>query len=224
MKVVAFVPAKGTSSRVPNKNVSLLAGKPLVRWTIEKLVSCDFIDEVYLDTESDEVYSIVEDTGCHFLKRDPSLATNATDGHALFFNEARQVPDADIFVQALGTSPFVLPSTIKKGVDAIASHKVDSAILVTYDKLLCWDGETGEALYDTNHLPNSFELPDTIYETTGLYITNRDIALNLKKRHGDHPLLIPSTRIEQVDINTPEDFAFAEIVMSGIGDKKTWGW
>ena len=55
MKVVAFLPAKGTSERIESKNMKLLNGKPLFLHTLEKLVECDFIDEVYLDSESDEI-------------------------------------------------------------------------------------------------------------------------------------------------------------------------
>ena len=106
MKIIAFLPAKGTSSRIENKNIKLLDGKPLFLHTLEKLVACDFIDEVYLDSESEEIFSLAENVKCNFLKRDVSLATNMTDGHSLFYNEAKQV-EADIYIQILGTSPFI---------------------------------------------------------------------------------------------------------------------
>ncbi len=54
MKIVAFLPVKGTSSRIENKNIKLLDGKPLFLHTLEKLSSCSFIDEVYLDSESEK--------------------------------------------------------------------------------------------------------------------------------------------------------------------------
>ena len=49
------------------------------------------------------------------MKRDPELATNKTDGHSLFYNEAKKI-NADIYIQILGTSPFIKPSTIEKGI------------------------------------------------------------------------------------------------------------
>lgn len=106
MKIVAFLPAKGTSQRIPSKNQKLLNGKPLFLHTLEKLVSCDFIDEVYLDTESDDMLNYASYLNYIPLKRDPALATNKTDGHQMFFNEVSQV-DADIYIQILGTSPFI---------------------------------------------------------------------------------------------------------------------
>ena len=115
MKVVAFLPAKGSSERVESKNVRLLDGKPLFLHTLEKLLGCDFIDEVYLDTESDEIIDYAGETKCKVLKRDPELANNKTDGNKLFYNEVRQVK-ADIYIQILGTSPFIREETIRQGV------------------------------------------------------------------------------------------------------------
>ncbi len=213
-KVVAFLPVKGTSERIKNKNTTLLNGKPLFLHTLEKLVACPFIDEVFLDTEKDEIYNMGRHTGCTYLKRDPMLATNKTDGHSLFYNEAKKV-DADIYVQILGTSPFIKPETIEKGVDILKEHPdlYDSVILVKRDKQYTW--KDGEPAYDRNHIPNSKDLPDTIIETMGLYITNRDVALNKKRRYGDRPYLLDAEPIEALDVNYPADFEFAEVVAKG---------
>ena len=54
-KVVAFVPAKGSSERIENKNAKLLDGRPLVVHTLDKLLKCRNVDDVFLDTESDEI-------------------------------------------------------------------------------------------------------------------------------------------------------------------------
>lgn len=215
MKVVAFLPVKGTSERIKNKNTSLLNGKPLFLHTLEKLVRCSFIDEVYLDTEMDEIYKMGEHTGCFYLKRDAVLATNKTDGHSLFYNEARKV-DADIYIQILGTSPFIKPSTIEKGVNILKEHgdKYDSVVLVTREKQYTWNEEG--PTYDREHIPNSKDLPDTIIETMGLYITNRDIALNKKRRYGLRPYLLEAEPIEATDVNYPLDFEYAEIISRGL--------
>ena len=60
MKIVAFLPVKGSSERIKNKNTTLMNGKPLFLHTLEKLVRCSFIDEVFLDTEKDEIYEIAK--------------------------------------------------------------------------------------------------------------------------------------------------------------------
>ena len=218
MKVVAFLPAKGSSERIESKNLKLLDGKPLFLHTLEKLVRCDFIDEVYLDSESDEILNYASYLGYIPLKRDPALATNKTDGHQMFYNEVRQVK-ADIYIQVLGTSPFIKPETIKKGVDWLIEHpEYDSAVLVKREKQYTWNEEGTN--YDINHIPNSNTLPDTIIETMGLYIVRAEYALTEKKRIGKKPYLLEASAIEAVDVNYPDDFALAEIIARGINQQE----
>jgi len=213
MKVVAFLPAKGTSQRIVSKNLKLLNGKPLFLHTLEKLCDCDFIDEVYLDSESDEVLQYADYLNYIPLKRDPALATNKTDGHQMFYNEVKQV-DADIYVQILGTSPFIKKETIKKGIDILTSDgPYDSVVLVKRDKQYLW--EDGNPVYDKAHIPNSVDLPDTIIETMGLYVTKREAAHRNKQRFGDKVYMLEAEPIEAVDINYPKDFEFAEYIARG---------
>ena len=86
MKVVAFLPAKGSSSRIESKNMKLLDGKPLFLHTLQKLVDSNLFDEVYLDTESDDVISAASEVDCRILRRDKALADNKTDGNKMFLN------------------------------------------------------------------------------------------------------------------------------------------
>ena len=214
MKVAAFLPAKGTSQRIESKNLKLLNGKPLFLHTLEKLVSCPFIDEVYLDSESDEILNYASYLNYIPLKRDPALANNKTDGHKMFYNEVSQV-DADIYIQILGTSPFIKKETIKKGISILENHpEFDSVVLVKKDKQYLWDGE--QPIYDKYHIPNSIDLPDTIIESMGLYIMRKDAAHSLKMRYGNRPYLLEAEPIEAIDVNFPEDFVLAELIAKGI--------
>lgn len=214
MKVVAFLPAKGSSQRIECKNMKLMDGKPLFLHTLEKLVSCEFIDEVYLDSESDEILNYAPYLNYIPLKRDPELANNKTDGHRMFYNEVRQV-EADIYIQILGTSPFIKKETIQKGVDILKNHpEYDSVVLVKKEKQYTWN-ENGP-IYDKNNIPNSIDLPDTVIETMGLYIVRSDIAHQNKQRFGDNVYLLEAEAIEAVDVNFPDDFQLAEAIAKGL--------
>ena len=218
MKVVAFLPAKGSSQRIKSKNMKLLDCKPLFLHTLEKLVECDFIDEVYLDSESDEILNYASYLNYIPLKRNPELANNKTDGHQMFYNEIRQV-DADIYIQILGTSPFIKKETIKKGVNILKDNPdYDSVVLVKREKQYTW-GENGPN-YDKNHIPNSIDLPDTLIETMGLYIVRGDVAHRNKQRIGEKVYMLEAEPIEAVDINYPEDFVLAEYIAKGLNQKE----
>ena len=67
MRTVIFLPAKGESSRVENKNLKLLDGKPLFLHTLEKIASSMIFDEVYLDTDSDEIIEAASEINCKIL-------------------------------------------------------------------------------------------------------------------------------------------------------------
>lgn len=214
MKIVAFLPAKGNSERIECKNMKLLDGKPLFLHTLEKLTKCDFIDEVYLDSDSDEILHYASYLDYIPLKRDKELANNKTDGHMMFYNEVRQV-EADIYIQILGTSPFIKPETIKKGVDILINNKeYDSVVLVKKEKQYTWNNEGPN--YDIDNIPNSKDLPDTIIETMGLYIVRADSAKKYKKRIGNNPYSLEAEAIEAIDVNYPTDFYLAETIARGV--------
>lgn len=217
MKVAAFLPAKGHSERVKNKNLRLLDGKPLFLHTLEKLLACDFIDEVYLDTESQAMIDMAAYTGCHVLKRDPSLASNQTDGHQLFYNEVKHC-DADIVIQILGTSPFIAPSTIEKAVLVLKNQpEYDSCVLVRHEKQYLW--QDNQPSYPIEKIPNSVDLPQTTIETMGLYVMRAEAAKRLQRRIGESPYLLSATPLEAIDVNWAEDVYLAELIAAGKREK-----
>ena len=108
------------------------------------------------------------------MKRNPTLASNSTDGNRLLVNEVRFV-EADIYVQFLGTSPFIQPETIWKGIERVASGSYDSAVLFNPQRQYTWD-EKGPT-YDVHNIPNSADLPETLIEAMGLYIVSRRTEL-----------------------------------------------
>ena len=212
-KVVAFVPAKGSSERIENKNAKLLDGRPLVVHTLDKLLKCRHVDEVYLDTESDEIAALAKHLPVKVMKRNRFLASNGTDGHALFMNEVRHV-DADIYVQALCTAPFVRPETVDTAIDILTREaRYDSVALVRKEKQYLWT--EGKPAYGYGRIPNSVELPPTIIEAMSLYVVRRETALSTNRRFGHRVHLLETSPVESIDVNTPGDFELAEYIASG---------
>jgi regulator of RNase E activity RraA/CMP-N-acetylneuraminic acid synthetase len=213
MRVIAFVPAKGSSERVQNKNARLLDGKPLVVHMLEKLLACQSIDEVYLDTESDDIARLAQHLPVKMLRRSRFLASNGTDGHALFMNEVRHV-EADIYVQALCTAPFIRVETINRAVELLKSNGAfDSVALVRKEKQYVWH-ENAPA-YGYGRIPNSVDLPAITIEAMSLYAVRRQAALETNRRFGNRVFLMEATPLETIDVNTPADFELAEFVASG---------
>src|SRR3989339_1095673 len=215
MKVAAFLPVKGHSERIENKNISLLGNKPLFHWMLESLLKCKNIDEVYLDTESQQVIDLAYNYKCKIFRRDSSLADNKTDGNKLFYNEASKIK-ADIYVMALCTSPFLKAETIDEGIKFLIKHKeYDSVVAVFNDKQYTWN-EKFKTNYNLDKIPNSKDLTNTIIETMGLYIVRNSVVLKNKRRIGEKPYLMNISRQESFDINFPEDMNMANKIANGI--------
>ena len=215
MKVSAFVPAKGTSERVPNKNLRILDGEYLFKRKLLQLLNCETIDEVWLDTESQEIIDLVQDLPVKILHRNQGLASNATDGHALFANEAMSVPDADIVVQALCTAPFLDAPAIDKAIRMLLENpSYDSALAMQVQKQYVWD--EGAPAYGRDAIPNSVDLPPTTVETMSFYAVRRTDGQPLLKRFGSNPYHLNMTPFEALDVNTEEDLHLAETVCAGL--------
>lgn len=213
MKIVAFVPAKSTSKRIDNKNLSIIDGDYLFRRKLKQLIACKKIDEVYLDSDSEYMYNLVEDLPVKFLQRSKELATNETDGHELFNWESESV-DADIYIQALCTAPFITSEIIDDAIDKLIAQKEhDSLIAIQSLKQYLWSSNKPD--YGLSKIPQSVDLPSTIVESMSLYMVKSD-ALHLKRRFGNNPLFYKIPPEAAVDINNHDDLAFARIVADGI--------
>jgi regulator of RNase E activity RraA/CMP-N-acetylneuraminic acid synthetase len=211
-KIVAFVPAKGSSERIQNKNLSVLDGEYLFKRKLRQLLDCALIDEVYLDTDSDEIASLASDLPVKRLNRPPVLASNATDGHELFAWECAQVK-ADIYAQALCTAPFVGEETIDRALACLlSSESNDSLVAVTKAKQYLWEGV--EPQYGRGRIPNSVDLPVTMIEAMSLYAVRHQV-LPSGKRFGISPIVFELTPTENIDVNWPEDLHLAETIAAG---------
>lgn len=217
-KVVAFVHAKGTSSRVPSKNMRILGDKPLFCHAIENAKSSSFVDVVVIDSDNDEILKTGEEYGAVCLKRPASLATNLATGDDLAFWQASNFPLSDIVVQVIPTAPFLTGSSIDRAVKMLKdSPFLDSVAGVYEEALYIWvNGMPGYYKPDGT-IPNSVDLEKTVYETTGMYANHTEAVLKTRKRlnpYNCQPCMLSKT--ETVDINTMEDFKFAEIIWKGV--------
>jgi len=214
MRVVAFVPAKGESNRIRNKNTAILDGEHLFKRKLRQLLECSEIDTVYLDTESDILVDLVSDLPVKILKRDSTLASNQTDGHELFANECARV-NADIYIQSLCTSPFITSETVDRAVRELKKKKsADSLVAVQKRKQYTWTRK--RPAYGEGRIPNSVDLPDTIIESMGLYMVKKNKGEGRpKRRFGDNVHFFELTDEEALDVNWPDDLALAERICAG---------
>lgn len=111
-KIVAMIPARLGSQRIPKKNLRLLGDKVLTQWVAQACKDANVFDDIYINSESTLFEKIASDVGIKFYQRPEELASNSAtnDDFALdFINKI----DCDILVQVNPTSPFTTAEDIQ---------------------------------------------------------------------------------------------------------------
>ena len=83
MKTACFIPIKANSERVPGKNLRVLNGKKLYEYICEHVKAANVFDDVYIDTNSQEISEYAVKMGFHVIEREPELAMNTANGNDL---------------------------------------------------------------------------------------------------------------------------------------------
>lgn len=103
--VLAVIPARGGSRGVPRKNLRLVAGKPLLLWTIEAAQRARSLDRVVVSTENPEIAAVARASGCEVLPRPQELAGGDTTTLEVLQHVLSLIP-CDTVVLLQPTSPI----------------------------------------------------------------------------------------------------------------------
>jgi CMP-N-acetylneuraminic acid synthetase len=207
MKVVAFVPIRLNSKRVVGKNLRELGGKPLLTYIFDKLLAVKSISGVYAYCSSESIVPLLPKRVI-FLQRDACLDEDTTLGREIYEAFCKSV-DADIYILAHTTSPFIREMSISSALDKVLHEGYDSAFSVERMKTFAW--YRGKPLnYRLEHIPRTQELEPVYIETSAFFIFRKEVWFDKKQRIGDKPYLQVVDHIEGIDIDNPEDFEIAE--------------
>ena len=213
MKTVAFVPIRLNSKRVVGKNLKLLGNKPLLSYILETLVSVEKIDEIYVYCSSENIVPYLP-TGVKFLKRSKKLDKDETLGQEIYDAFLQEI-NADVYILAHTTSPFIKKETIENALDKIINDGYDSAFSAEKIQTFVWYGNT-PLNYSLKAIPRTQDIQPVFVETSAFYMFRREIFTEQRQRIGDKPYIQVVDKIEGVDIDYPEDFEFAEKLINTI--------
>lgn len=210
MKVVAFVPIRLNSKRVVGKNLKMLGDKPLLQYILDTLASISSVDEVYVYCSREEIKPMLPQ-GVKFLKRDESLDRDETLGQEIYDAFTKEV-DADVYILAHTTSPFIKAATIENAVKKVTDGSHDSAFSAQKVQTFSW--YKGQPLnYDLKEIPRTQTIEPVYFETSAFYIFRKEVWTVAHQRIGDNPYMAIVDPIEGIDIDNPEDFDFAMRVL-----------
>ncbi|MBT3391267.1 MAG: acylneuraminate cytidylyltransferase family protein [Chloroflexi bacterium] len=215
-KIVALVPMRHCSQRVPGKNFRSLAGKPLFHHIIEKLLSVPQIDEVVVNTDSSKVQDGLRENfpTVRVIERPEHLRADTIPMNEILAYDISQVV-ADFYLQTHSTNPLLRAETVTHAIEMLLGQypTCDSLFSVTRLHTRLWD-QLGRAV---NHNPamllRTQDLPPVYEENSCMYIFTADILKTRRNRLGERPLMFEIDAAEAWDIDEELDFEIVDFLM-----------
>jgi CMP-N-acetylneuraminic acid synthetase len=216
-KLVALVPMRHHSQRVPGKNYRLLAGKPLFHHIIISLLACPEIDQVVVDTDSEPIMDGLrkEYPKVKVLERPGSLRADTVSMNEILIYDTSRVR-ADFYLQTHSTNPLLRPATISQAIQAFLAKypSYDSLFSVTRLQTRLWDQHGHPINHDPATLLQTQDLPPIYQENSCLYIFTRQNLVRRHNRLGERPLMFEIEAAEAWDIDEELDFAITDFLLS----------
>ncbi len=211
-RVVAIIPIKGKSERVKNKNFKPINSTPLYQFFLSKIQNCHF-DEIYVDTDSEEIKDYSLGLGYKVIDRLHELATNTANGNDLLVHHGNVI-DADIYFQLFITCPLMSADTVNKAIKIMQEQEEYDSLFTAYE-IYSWFWFHGCAVnYDPKVLPRSQEAKPIIRETTGLYAIRKEALKKYNCRIGENPYMLFVDFKESIDLDDEVDFKLAEFFLN----------
>ena len=233
MTSVAFIFARGGSKGLPKKNIRLLAGKPLIAWSIEHALAVRRIERVIVSTDSPEIASIALEFGAEVpFIRPMELAQDDTPEwlawrHALNYLKETEGFLPKVMVSVPATAPLRLPIDINNCLDVYEKGDVDVVVSVTeahrspYFNMIKknLDGTVGLVISPVSLVTRRQDAP-TVYDmATVAYVIKPEFVMGHESIFEGRVGMVEVPKERAIDIDTLMDFEMAEFYLSQQGNE-----
>lgn len=221
--MIAIIPARGGSKGLPGKNIRPLCGKPLIAYTIDCARQAKSIERVIVSTDDREIAEIARQYGAEvpFLRPDHLASDSAQAVDAYIYTISRLSQEEGVaiseFVVLLPTCPLRLPSDIDGAVALFRKKQADSVVSYTpeahpvrWHRFLTEDGSFEDIFPPT--LANRQEERMSYYPNGAIYVFRSEI-IRQRRYYTNKSYAYVMPRSRSVDIDSLEDFAYAEFLM-----------
>jgi CMP-N-acetylneuraminic acid synthetase len=211
-RIAGIVPMRHFSRRVSGKNYRPLGEKPLYRYVLDTLLATPALDEVVVDTDSDQIIDEVrsELPQVRIVRRPEHLRSEMLVMNDILLNTVAEV-NADYYLQTHSTNPFLSSQTISKAIEAfIASRGAhDSLFSVSPLQVRLWSADGRALNHDPENLIRTQDLEPVMEENSCIYLFARDVLEARRNRIGANPLVFVMDPAEALDIDTELDWQLA---------------
>ena len=208
MKRVAFIPARGGSKGIKNKNVCMVNGEPLLFYAITAAKYSN-VDEVWVSTDSSSIKSVAKSLGAKVIDRPSEISNDKSPSEEALIHFAENV-DFDVVVFMQATSPLMQPDHINDGLE----------MMKEYDSVFSAYKEHWLPRWTLSVTPYNFpslgkrgmrqDYKDVWVENGAFYITSKDQLLESKNRVSGNIGVYEMKPQESVQIDNPSDIDFVE--------------
>ena len=227
-KMVAMIPARMGSKRIPKKNIRFMVDKPLIQYPIDLINNSEFVSEVYINSESEILGEFAEKNGIKFHRRPPELSTD-TATNVDFTTEFLEKHECDYVIMVNPTSPLLRQDTLNSFCQYILDNDFDTVLSVADEK--------AESFY--RNVPVNFSLEEKVNSqylepirkvVWALTAWKKESFLKIKYE-GKCPVYAGKIGLftipgdESCDLDTEEDWRIAEGILLGrktVTEKKYW--
>lgn len=229
LNILAIIPARGGSKGVPGKNSKLLAGKPLIAYSIEAAQASKLILTTIVSTDDEQIAAIAKHYGAEVpFIRPAELATDSARSldvvlHAIdFLTSQERYFDAVCLLQP--TTPFRAEGFIDTCIDTFIEQKVDSLVSVQvvpheYNPHWTFESDANGNLHiatgEENIISRRQDLPKAFIRDGSVYLTKVSVLKEQQSLYGKSIGYVESDAIQYVNIDTLEDWALAEKLIAG---------
>ena len=219
--IIAIIPARGGSKRLPGKNIKLLAGKPLIAWTIESALESKVFDHVFVSTDCDEIAQISKsfDAEVPFLRpteiATDTATTNDVVTHLVAWFEEEHNREVTTVAILQPTSPLRNAQHIQESFKVMRDKQAKAIVSVCelehpiqFCNKLGSDGSM-DGFIDPENIQRTQDL-ESYYRLNGaIYIFERDYVCKLDKLYSSGTHAYVMNQKSSIDIDTEEDFKLA---------------
>jgi len=215
--ITALLPMKLHSERVENKNFRIIAGKPLYKWMLDKLVTVEEVDRIIINTDAEpSIFKEYTEAGKVYVNPRPAeLCGDFVSMNEIIANDL-ELNMGDDFFMTHTTNPLLSISTILAAIETYSTRdktNYDSMYSVTkFQARFNFENNT-----PINHSPGSLlrtqDLPPLFMENSCFFIFNRNQFVKNKSRVGDSPMMFETPQLESIDIDTEEDWYLAQLLL-----------
>ena len=220
MKTFALIPARGGSEGIPRKNIKLIAGKPLIVWTIEAALRSSLLEAVVVSTDDAEIAEVARRAGAQVpFMRPPELAQDHTPGLDPVLHALAQLPQFEAVLLLQPTSPLRTTEDIDACLGMATNQLAPSVVSVCepdihpYWTYRLAEGQSLQPLIAAAPVARRQDLPTVVAVNGALYFAKADWLRRSGSLVGPETLAYLMPRDRSVDLDTPLDWKLAELLL-----------